>query len=142
MNPDSKPATYLNLNDVELGFVVNLKIFREVLKGLRANGRRWWVATDPCDAVENGFIRVGYGDPHCRDLLSTIYFRLPVLNDSIPLGGTDRIILVFDGGTCGADQQGVYRGAKGGVEQDDLQDFVSFFTPLKMALIERMQTGE
>jgi hypothetical protein len=143
MRHDHGPATeYLNLEAVELGFILNLKTLREVLNKLSVNGRRWWIATDPCDAVEDGFIRVGYGDPQCNDLLNSIYFRLPVLTESLPAGGTDQIVLVFEGSNCIADLPGLYRGTNSQIEQDALQDFVSFFTPVKKALIERMKTGE
>ena len=37
----------LNVDSIELGFVVNLETLREVLKGLSVNGRRWWIASDP-----------------------------------------------------------------------------------------------
>jgi hypothetical protein len=142
MTIDRGPASeYVDLEAVEIGFVVNLETLREVLKKLSVHGRRWWIATDPCDAVVNGFIRVGYGDPHCRDLLNTIYFRVSVLSDSIPAGGTDRVVVIFDESNCIADQPGRYRGTNEEVERDDLQDFVSFFTPVKRALIERMHTG-
>jgi hypothetical protein len=37
----------MDLDNVELGFAINLGTLREVLKGLSMNGRRWWIASDP-----------------------------------------------------------------------------------------------
>ena len=41
----------LNLDEVDLGFVVNLETLREVLKSMSVNGLKWWVASDPGDAI-------------------------------------------------------------------------------------------
>jgi hypothetical protein len=37
----------LNLDEVDLGFVVNLETLRGVLKSMSVNGRKWWIASDP-----------------------------------------------------------------------------------------------
>jgi len=44
----------VDLGELELGFVVSLGVLREVLRGLSLNGRRWWIASDPHDAAEEG----------------------------------------------------------------------------------------
>lgn len=56
---------YIDFTEVELGFVVDLRTLKETLKSLSVNGRRWWIASDPQDAVEDGFISIGFGHPDC-----------------------------------------------------------------------------
>jgi hypothetical protein len=41
-----------NPDEIGLGFVVNLETLREVLKSLSVRGRRWWIASDPADAID------------------------------------------------------------------------------------------
>jgi hypothetical protein len=119
---------------VEVGFVVNLGTLREVLKGLSINSRRWWVASDPSDALESHSVTVGYGDPGCVDLLNTLYFKVPVLSDEKPLAGTDRLILLLDCSVISAEQPGLYI-EEGRVLEDPLADIEYFFIPIKQALI-------
>jgi hypothetical protein len=64
---------YVDLDEVELGFVVNLKTLRDVLKTLSRDGKRWWIASDPHDAAANGFLSIGHGDPQCNDRLNTAF---------------------------------------------------------------------
>jgi hypothetical protein len=56
----------IDLSDVELGFVANLKTLRQVFSGLSVHGRCWWVASDPRDAIDMGGILIGHGDPAAR----------------------------------------------------------------------------
>ena len=98
----------MDIGEVRLGFVVNLGTLRKVLKGLSINGRRWWVASDPTDAVESHSVTIGHGDPGCVDRLNTLYFRVPVLNDEKPWAGTDRLILLLDCSVISAEQPGLY----------------------------------
>lgn len=123
---------------MELGFVVNLETFREVLKGLSINGRRWWIASDPYDAAETGCVAVGHGDPQCRDRLNTLYFRIPVLGNEVPRAGTDNLVVLFEPSTVSAAEPGYYI-ENGRVMQDCLEDFACFFYPIKDALIARLQ---
>jgi hypothetical protein len=112
-----------------------------VLKGLSINGRCWWIASDPYDAVETGYVSVGHGDPNCTDRLNTLFFRIPVLNNETPRAGTDRLVLLFDASTSSAEEPGYYI-EDGRVMQDLLEDFRSFFYPIKDALIVRLQAGQ
>jgi hypothetical protein len=123
----------MDIEEVELGFVVNLKTLREVLKGLSINGRRWWVASDPTDALESQSLTIGHGDPGCADRLNTLYFRVPVLNDEKPLAGTDRLILLLDCSVISAEQPGLYI-EEGRVLEDPLADIECFFMPIRQAL--------
>lgn len=128
----------IDFTEVELGLLVNLKTLRGILKGLSVDGRRWWVASDPQDAFETGSITIGHGDPHCEDRLNTLYFRIPMVSEKIPRAGTDRLVLLLDPSYVIADEPGFY--VEGGrVTQDLLADFVCFFSPIKSALIARMQ---
>jgi hypothetical protein len=44
-----------DLSELELGIVTSLQTLREVLKRLSIGGRRWWIASDPLGAVEDGY---------------------------------------------------------------------------------------
>jgi hypothetical protein len=66
-----------SLDEVDLGFVVNLETLREVLKAMSVNGRKWWIASDPNDAIDTHTITIGHGDPGCHDRLNTLYYRVP-----------------------------------------------------------------
>jgi hypothetical protein len=131
----------VDFTEVELGLVVNLETLREVFKGLSVGGKRWWIASDPQDAVENGAIFIGHGDARCTDRLNTLTFRVPVLNDETPTGGTDRIVVLFDPCTSFSQEPGCYI-ENGRVMQDPLEDFFCFYHPIKRALIARLQAGE
>ena len=131
----------VDFTEVELGLVVNLKTLREVLKGLSSGGKRWWIASDPQDAVEDGAIFIGHGDSRCTDRLNTLTFRVPVLNDETPRGGTDRIVVLLDSSTLSLKEPGYYI-ENGRVMQDLLEDFFCFYYPIKCALIARLQAGD
>lgn len=131
----------MDYQNVELGMVVNLKTLREVFKGLSIGGKRWWIASDPQNAVEDGAISIGHGDPSCKDRLNTITFRLPILNNEVPIGGTDRIVVLLDPSTSSLEDPGYYI-ENGRVMQDPLEDFFFFYHPIKRALIARLQTRD
>src|ERR1700756_4489513 len=130
----------VNLDEVELGLVVNLKTLREVLKGLRMDGRSWWIASDPHDAAANGFLSIGYGDPQCKDRLNTLHFRVPVIGNETSRAGTDRLLLVFDPYSSIPEEPGFYL-ENDHVMQDPLEDFLCFYEPIKRALIARLLAG-
>jgi hypothetical protein len=129
----------VDINEVELGLIVNLKTLREVLKGVSIGGKRWWVASDPHDAPARGYVSIGYGDPQCEDRLNTVYFRFPILGDVTPKSSTDRLVLLIDPSTCVPESPGFYL-QDGRVMQDSLEDFLCFYPPLKSALIARLQS--
>jgi hypothetical protein len=128
----------IDCTEIELGFVVNLKTLREVLKELSINGRRWWIASDPYDAAVRGYVSIGYGDPRCEDRLNTMYFRFPIVGDVTPKTSIDRLILLIDPSTCTPEAPGFYL-ENGRVVQDSLEDFLGFYPPLKRSLIKRLQ---
>ncbi len=132
--------TYCANENIELGFIVNLETLRQALKTLHIHGRRWWLASDPVDAIDDGYVVIGHGDEGCIDRLNTVSFRVPVLTRQTPYGGNGRILVLFDASSIAADQPGFYL-ADGLIEQDFLEDFQCFFGPVKDALIQRMQTG-
>jgi hypothetical protein len=78
-----------SLDEVDLGFVVNIEILREVLKSMSVIGRKWWIASDPVDAIDTHTLTIGSGDPRCEDRLNALYFRVPVLNEEMPMSGSD-----------------------------------------------------
>jgi hypothetical protein len=131
----------VDLDEVELGLVVNLTILREVLKTLSVDGKRWWIASDPYDAAARGYVSIGHGDPHCADRLNTLYFRIPVLGNETPRTGTDRLVLLFDPSTSFPEEPGYYM-ENGRVMQDPLEDFMRFYCPIKGALIARLQAKD
>jgi hypothetical protein len=128
----------VNLEDVELGFVVNIPTLREVLRSLSINGRRWWIASDPTDALETHFVTIGHGDPGCIDRLNTLYFRVPVLNREKPVAGTDHLALLLDTSVVSPEQPGLYMEG-GRVVEDDFADLECFFLPIKRALVEMLR---
>jgi hypothetical protein len=128
----------IDCTEIELGFVVNLKTLREVLKELSINGRRWWIASDPYDAAARGYVSIGYGDPQCEDRLNTVYFRFPIVRDVTPTTSRDRLVLLIDPSTCMPEAPGFYLEA-GRVVEDSLEDFLCFYPPLKRALITQLQ---
>jgi hypothetical protein len=130
----------IDFDGVELGLVVNLNTLREVLKTLSVDGRRWWIASDPCDALERGYITIGHGDPCCEDRLNTLYFRIPVLDHQPLMTGAAGLLFLFDPSTSCPENSGNYL-ENGRMVQDALEDFTSFYIPIKDALITRLQAG-
>jgi hypothetical protein len=128
----------IDCDGVELGFVVNLKTLREVLKGLSIDGRRWWIASDPADALESRFLTIGHGDPGCIDRLNTLYYRLPVLNDEKPVAGFDKLVVLLDSSVVSPEQPGLYL-EEGRVLKDEFSDIECFFFPIKRALTKLLR---
>ncbi len=126
----------INLNEVDLGFVVNLTVLREVLASLNIQGRRWWIASDPADAVRNGYLTIGHGDPGCVDRLNTLYYRIPVLNEDMPIVGTGKLIVLLESSLVSAEQPGLYI-EKGRVVEDEIEDLQAFLFPILRALVAR-----
>jgi hypothetical protein len=131
----------MDLDNIDLGFVVNLQIFKEVLSQLSVAGRRWWIASDPQDAGERGYITIGHGDPGCEDRLNTVYFQIPVISSVVPRYQRARLVLLFDSSYVKAEAPGFYK-EDGIIMQDGLEDFQSFFNPIQEALVARIRTGK
>jgi hypothetical protein len=128
-----------DFSEVEIGIVVNLQTLREVLKELSFDGMRWWIASDPHDSAETGFVTIGHGDPRCVDRLNTLYYRAPVVGNEKWKERTDRLIVMVDPSTANAEEPGYYL-EDGRVVEDPLEDFISFYEPIERALIARLQT--
>jgi hypothetical protein len=128
-----------SLDEVDLGFVVNLETLREVLKSMSINGRRWWIASDPGDAIDTHTVTIGHGDPGCEDRLNTLYYRVPVLNDDMPMAGTDKLVLMLDSSVVSAEQPGIYF-EDGRVFKDSVEDIQSFHDPIQRALMAKLQS--
>ena len=127
-----------DFSEVEIGIVVNLQTLREVLKELSFDGMRWWIASDPHDSAETGFVTIGHGDPRCVDRLNTLYYRAPVVGNEKWKERTDRLIVMVDPSTANAEEPGYYL-EDGRVVEDPLEDFISFYEPIERALIARLQ---
>jgi hypothetical protein len=128
-----------SLDEVDLGFVVNLETLRDVLKAMSVNGRRWWIASDPSDAIATHTVTIGHGDPGCEDRLNTLYFRVPVLNEELPMAGTDKLTLMLDSSVVSAEEPGLY--FEGGrVFKDSVEDLQSFYDPIQRALLTKLQS--
>jgi hypothetical protein len=126
--------------EVDIGFVVNLQTLREVLKGLNIDGKRWWIASDPQDAAENGFITVGHGYPRCLDRLNTLHFLVPVIGNEDLNVRTGRLSLIIDPSVITQEEPCLYL-EDGRLLEDPVSDFVSFYVPIKRALMARLQAG-
>lgn len=128
-----------DLTDLELGIVASLQTMREVLKRLSIGGKKWWIASDPLDAVEDGFLTIGHGDPACFDRLNTLYFRIPVIGNESPPERTDRIVLLIEPTTATGEDPGYYL-ENSSMHEDPVEDFYDFYAPLERALIARLQS--
>lgn len=128
----------VSLEEIDLGVVVNLETLRKVLKDLSVDGRRWWIASDPINALESGFVTIGHGDPGCIDRLNTLYYRLPVLNDEKRVAGFDKLLLLLDVSVIFPEQPGLYI-EDGRVLKDEFSDIECFFFPIKRALAEMLR---
>jgi hypothetical protein len=124
-----------NLDDVDLAVVVNVEILRQVLKKLSKNGKKWWIACEPAYTLESGFVTVGYGDPGCVDRLNTVYYKLPILNEDPPVGGSDKLVVLLDSSVVVPEQRGLYREGDR-VLEDEISDFEDFFTPIERAMAQ------
>jgi hypothetical protein len=126
--------------DVDVGFVVGLATLREVLRGLRQDGKQWWIASDPQDAAEKGALLIGYGDPGCTSLLNRIIFSVPVLNpNQAPEHRADGMVLLIEPSSVSIEEPGLYRESGLGLVQSDfIEDFERFWRPVKRALIHRL----
>jgi hypothetical protein len=132
-------AMELNLDEVDLGFVVNLETLRDVLKAMSVSGRKWWIASDPVDAINTHTVTIGHGDPGCHDRLNTLYYRVPVLNEEMPIAGTDKLTLMLDSSVVSAEQPGIYI-EDGRVFKDSVEDLQSFYDPIQRALMAKLQS--
>jgi len=131
---------HFSLDELDIGFVVSLEALREVLKSMSVNGRKWWIASDPGDAIDTHTVTIGHGDPGCHDRLNTLYFRVPVLNRKMPMAGSDKLTLMLDSSVASAEQPGLYF-EDGKVLEDSLADLESFFDPIERALLSKLQSS-
>jgi hypothetical protein len=129
-----------SLDEVDLGFVVNLETLRGVLKSMSVNGCKWWIASDPNDAIDTHTVTIGHGDPGCHDRLNTLYFCVPVLNEEMPIAGTDKLTLMLDSSVVSAEQPGLYL-EDGKVGHDSVADLQSFYDPIQQALLTKLQSS-
>jgi hypothetical protein len=127
-----------DLSELELGIVVSLNTLRDVLKKMSVGSKRWWIGSDPLDAVENGYLTIGFGDPDCFDRLNTLHFRVPVVDSDFPPNRTDRIVLLIEPTTAAGEEPGFYL-KDSRLLEDPVEDFYEFYQPLERALISRLQ---
>ncbi len=128
----------IKLNQIEVGFVVSLPVLREVLNNLSINGRRWWIASDPIDAITNRFLTLGHGDPNCQDRLNTLYYRIPVLHVDVPRVGVGNLVVLLESSLVVPEQRGLYR-ENGRVVEDEIEDIQCFLFPVLRALARRFE---
>jgi hypothetical protein len=124
----------IDLSEIELAVVVSLETLRGVLRNLSINGRRWWIASDPTDALESGFLTIGHGDPGCLERLNTLYYRVPILNVEKPYAGSEKLVLLLDSSVVLSEQPGLYL-ENGRLSEDGFTDLECFFWPIKRGLI-------
>jgi len=127
------------LGNVEIAIVVSVGALRSVLRNLRADGRQWWIATHPLDALEDGKITLGFGDRRCKDVLNRAFFRLPVVGESSS-AEPNRSLLLFDASVITPEEGGYYL-EKGRFVRDSVSNFEDFFAPVKKELVNRLLDG-
>lgn len=127
-----------DLGGVDLGVVVNIRTLREVLAEITDNGRSWWIASDPADAIKRSYVSIGHGDPRRKDRLNTLYYRVPVLSEEQPVGGSDYVVVLLEAGMISAEQPGLYREG-GRVLEDPVEDMQCFWLPMKRAFARKLQ---
>ena len=110
-----------------------------MLRGLNINGRRWFIASDPQDAAETGYVILGHGCEGCFDRLNTVHFRIPVVGDD-GSKRTDRLILMIDRSTADAEEPGYYL-LDDRITEDPEEDFHTFYEPVERALIARLRAS-
>lgn len=130
----------IDLSGLDFGFVVNLGSLREVLKELNVDGRRWWLASDPHDAAETGYVSIGHGCQGCVDRLNTLHFRVPVVG-GFAEDQAEKIIVMIGPATITPEEPGFYL-LNEGIVEDPGHDFSRFYEPLKRALIARLQAED
>jgi hypothetical protein len=131
----------MNTWELTLGFAVNFRTLKEVLAGLKVQGHRWWIASDPADAPETKRVTIGYGCPECNDHLNVSYYRVPVIDAAVYRYSPPDLILLFDPSCMWAESLGCYREETGALVQSDLDDFGDFYLPVLRALWERIGEG-
>ncbi len=104
-------------------------------------GTRFWIASDPADALGTGSITVGHGYPGCTDRLNATYFRIPILNDEMPRRGMNRLVLLIAPSVIDADSPGFRMDNCQITVTDILDDFREFLTPIKGAIADLLRTG-
>jgi hypothetical protein len=107
---------------------------------MSVSGRKWWIASDPGDAIDTHTVTIGHGDPACHDRLNTLYFRVPILNEEMPMAGSDKLSLMLDSSVVWAEQPGLYS-EDGMVFEDSVADLQSFYDPIQRALLTKLQSS-
>src|ERR1035441_7602704 len=97
-----------DLSELDRGIIVTLHTLRDVLKSMSVGGKRWWIGSDPLDAVEDGYLTIGHGDPECFDRLNTLYSRFPVVPSAFLPQRTDRIVLLIEPTTATGEEPPYY----------------------------------
>ena len=117
---------------------MSLGALREVLKRLSIDGKRWWIACDPTDALETNVITIAHGQRSCIDRLNALYFDVPILNDRKPGASMDRLVLLLDSSVISSVGPGLYM-ENGRVLEDPFTDLECFYQPIRKALIAMLQ---
>lgn len=121
---------YPGIEQVELGLAVSLGRLSAVMQQVSAGGTRWWTACDPRHGVEKGSVTFGFGYPGCIDPFNASFYSVPVLNEALPRGGVDDLVLLWDSNVirfeCGDADPGT---------------FCAFFIPIKNALATCLQAA-
>ena len=127
-----------DIEGVDIGIAVSLGTLREVLKCLSVDGKKWWIACDPTDALETNVITIAHGQRGCVDRLNALYFDVPVLNDRKPEASMDRLVLLLDSSVISAVGPGLYL-ENGRVLEDPFADLECMYQPIRELLVARLQ---
>jgi hypothetical protein len=130
------------LDEIDIAFVVNLETFRELLKKLCGRKSRYWIASDPADALDSRSITVGFGCEGCSDGMNATYFRIPILNDEVPRRGTNRLVLLIAPSVIRAEDPGFRLEGCQITVTDILEDFQEFLAPVKGAIADLLRTAD
>jgi hypothetical protein len=121
--------------DIEVALVVSIGALRRVLRTLHVQGREWWIASDPYDAKQIGWISLGWGNRHCTDPANVEHFRIPIL-DSAEDEAPGKLLVLFDA-SCIVSEDRHFRSTLG----SSVGGFEEFFTPVKAALVACLHCG-
>jgi len=123
-----------------VGLVISVGKLRSVIRCLGVNGRRYWIASDPADALETGAITVGFGGRECTDPLNRAFFRIPIVGEGAGVT-PDSIILLLDPAVITSEDRGYHLDKKRFIAECPV-DFDEFYSPLKNELLRILHTGE
>jgi hypothetical protein len=141
-------VTTFPLDEIDLGFVVRLDVFKQIINGLNSKHNRWWISTEPLETIECGYLLIGHssaatrGQRDATDAVvceaEAVYFRIPVLNTQVPRGGSRHLLLLIHPFAIVPPKAEYFR-ENGGTLGDLMRNLHSCFPPIKAAMIRMLE---